>query len=58
MNWPNKTRRRVLCELYDAITPREAFHEEKLAKRLHMPVEEVRQHLRVLADIGLVQEGR
>ena len=57
VDWPNKTQRRVLRKLYDAVTPGEDFHEEKLAKRLHMPVEEVRQHLRVLADIGLVDEA-
>lgn len=58
VDWPNKTQRRVLRKLYDAVTPGEDFDEEKLAKRLHMPAEEVRQHLRVLADIGLVQEER
>jgi hypothetical protein len=56
-NWPTKIQRRVLHKLYDATTPGDPFHEEKLAKRLHMPVDEVRHHLRVLADLGLVAEG-
>ena len=57
MDWPNKIQRRVLRKLFDSTTPGEDFHEEKLAKRLHMPVEEVRHHLRVLAGIGLVEES-
>ncbi len=57
VDWPNKAQRRVLRKLYDATTPGEDFHEERLAKRLHMPVEEVRSHLQVLADIGLVEES-
>jgi hypothetical protein len=57
VDWPNKIQRRVLRKLYDSVTPGEDFHEERLAKRLHMPVEEVRQHLEVLADIGLVEES-
>ena len=32
------------------------LHEEKLAKRLDMPVEEARRHLQALADLGMVQE--
>ena len=55
--WPNKIQRRVLRKLHDSVTPGEDFHEAKLAKRLHMPVDEVRHHLRVLADIGLVKES-
>jgi hypothetical protein len=57
VDWPNKAQRRVLRKLYDATIPGEDFHEERLAKRLHMPVEEVRSHLQVLADIGLVEES-
>jgi hypothetical protein len=45
VDWPNKAQRRVLRKLYDATTPGEDFHDERLAKRLHMPVEEVRRHL-------------
>ena len=57
MNWPNKTQRRVLRELAEATAADGGpFHEERLAKRLGMPVEEVRRHLRALADLGLVQE--
>jgi hypothetical protein len=55
--WPNKIQRRVLRKLLNAATPGESFHEERLAKRLHMPVEEVRHHLQVLADLGLVEES-
>jgi len=43
--------------LFDATTPGDGFHVEKLAKRLHMPVEDVRHHLQVLADLGLVAEN-
>jgi hypothetical protein len=50
INWPNKTQRRVLREL-TAVTTADGgyFHEERLAKRLDMPVE-VRRHLQALAD--------
>ena len=57
VDWPNKTQRRVLRKLFDATTPGDGFHVEKLAKRLHMPVEDVRHHLQVLADLGLVAEN-
>jgi hypothetical protein len=57
VDWPNKIQRRILRKLYEATTPGEDFHEKKLAKRLHVPVDEVRHHLRVLADIGLVKES-
>ena len=57
-DWPNKIQRRVLRKLYDAVTPGEGFHEEKLARKLHMPVEEVHQHLQALADLGMVEEAR
>ena len=33
-------------------------HEERLARRLVISVEEVRHHLQVLADIGLAEEER
>jgi hypothetical protein len=56
-NWPTTIQRRVLNKLYEATTPGDLFHERKLAKRLHMPVEEVHHHLRVLVDLGLVEEG-
>jgi DNA-binding IclR family transcriptional regulator len=58
MNWPNKTQRRVLRELAEVTRPGgDSFPEERLAKRLDMPVEEVRRHLQVLADIGMVEEA-
>lgn len=57
VDWPNKIQRRVLRKLQDATTPGKPFHEKELANRLHMPVEEVRHHLQVLADIGLVDEA-
>jgi DNA-binding IclR family transcriptional regulator len=57
MNWPNKAQRRVLRELAEVTRPGGSFfHEERLAKRLDMPVEEVRRHLQALADLGMVQE--
>jgi hypothetical protein len=43
VDWPNKIQRRVLRKLYDLVTPGEDFHENRLAKRLHMPVEEGRR---------------
>jgi DNA-binding IclR family transcriptional regulator len=57
MNWPNKTQRRVLRELAE-VTAADggSFPEERLAKRLDMPVEEVRRHLQALADLGMVEE--
>jgi DNA-binding transcriptional ArsR family regulator len=59
MTWPNKTQRRVLRELAEVtITDDSAFPEDRLAKRLDMPVEEVRIHLRALADLGMVEEAR
>ncbi|MGO9157965.1 helix-turn-helix domain-containing protein [Mycobacterium sp.] len=59
MNWPNKTQRRVLRELAEVTTADSGdFPEERLAKRLDMPVEEVRRHLQALADLGMVEEAR
>ena len=59
MNWPNKTQRRVLRELAEVtISDGSSFSEERLAKRLDMPVEEVRRHLQALADLGMVEEAR
>jgi predicted ArsR family transcriptional regulator len=59
LNWPNKTQRRVLRELAEVTTADSGyFPEERLAKRLDMPVEEVRRHLQVLADLGMVEEAR
>jgi hypothetical protein len=56
---PNKIQRRVLRELAEVTyADHGAFHEDKLAKRLDMPVEEVRCHLKLLADIGMVEEAR
>ena len=52
VDWPNQIQRRVLRKLQDATTPGEPFHEKRLAKRLHMPVEEVRHHLRCWPTSG------
>ena len=58
MNWPNKTQGRVLRELAEVTAADSGyFPEERLAKRLDMPVEEVRRHLRALADPGMVEEA-
>ena len=58
-NWPNKTQRRVLQELAEVTTHDGSFfHEHRLAKRLNMPVEELRRHLKALADLGMVEEAR
>jgi transcription initiation factor IIE alpha subunit len=46
----------VLREAVD-LGSRGDFHEEALAKRMHAPVEEIRKHLQLLADIGLVSEA-
>ena len=57
MNWPNKTQRRVLRELAEVtIHDGSSYPEDRLAKRLDMPVEEVRRHLQALADLGMVEE--
>ena len=46
----SKTQRRVLRELAEVtIADGGYFHEETLAKRLDMAVEEVRRHLQALA---------
>lgn len=57
MNWPNKAQRRVLREL-DEVTIHDgsSFDEDRLAKRLDMPMEEVRRHLQALADLGMVEQ--
>ena len=34
------------------------FRRPRLAKRLNMPVEELRRHLKALADLGMVEEAR
>ncbi len=58
VDWPNKPQRRILRELAKMTTPNGSpFHEDKLARRMHVPVEEVSHHLKVLADIGLVEEA-
>jgi hypothetical protein len=54
-NWPTQPQRRVLKKLYESAGDKFP-NEEKLAKRLHMPVDEVHRHLEVLADLGLVAE--
>lgn len=55
VDWPNKIQRRILRELAKVTThDGSSFHETRLAKRLHLPMDEVRHHLRVLADLGLV----
>jgi hypothetical protein len=57
INWPNKTQRRVLRELAEVTTADVGYiHEERLAKRLDMPVEEVRRHLQALADLRMANE--
>ena len=50
INWPNKTQRRVLRELAAVTTADGGYFNERRAKRLDMPVEEVRSHLEALAD--------
>lgn len=58
VDWPNKLQRRILRELAKMTIPNGTFfNEEKLAKRMHVPVEAVRCHLKVLADIGLVEDA-
>jgi hypothetical protein len=56
-NWPTQAQRRVLAKLakLDNSTPGGFINEAKLARRLHMPVDDVHYHLEVLADLGLAQ---
>ena len=55
-DWPSRFQLRVLREAQD--TSRHGdFHETSLAYRMHAPVEEIRQHLELLADLGLMEEA-
>ena len=47
---------RVLMALYDT-AGMDYLNEKRLAPQLKMSVKEVRHHLKVLAEFGLVQEG-
>jgi transcription initiation factor IIE alpha subunit len=57
VDWPSKIQRRILRKLAELTAPGGApFSEERLALRLHLPLDEVRHHLEVLADIGLLEK--
>jgi hypothetical protein len=60
VNWPTQTQLRIMDELIkmSADDGNNFVHEERLARRLVISVEEVRHHLQVLADIGLAEEER
>lgn len=60
VDWPNKIQRRVLRKLYDSGHSRRRLPREQAgqaAAHAGGGGEEVRQHLEVLADIGLVEES-
>ena len=52
--WPTRFQYRVMREAMD-MSRHGDFHEESLAYRMHAPVEEIRKHLRLLADLGLME---
>jgi hypothetical protein len=54
--WPTRLQLRVLREALD-MSRHGDFHETSLAYRLHSPVEEIRQHLALLADLGLMEKA-
>jgi hypothetical protein len=58
VNWPTQTQLRIMDELIKmpADDGNNFVHEERIARRLVISVEEVRHHLKVLADIGLAEE--
>jgi hypothetical protein len=53
-DWPTRFQRHVLREAVD-MSRHGDFHEESLAYRMKAPVEEIRQHLELLADLGLME---
>ena len=55
-DWPTRFQLRVLREAQD-MSRHGHFHETSLAYRMHAPVEEIRQHLELLADFGLMEEA-
>jgi hypothetical protein len=54
-DWPTRFQRRVLREAMD-MSRHGAFHETSLAYRMHAPVDEIRQHMQLLTDLGLLTE--
>jgi hypothetical protein len=52
--WPTRFQKKVLREAYDMCRHGD-FHETSLAYRLKAPIEEVHQHLELLADLGLME---
>jgi len=55
-DWPTSVQYRVMREARD-MSRHGDFHETSLAYRMHAPVEEIRQHLELLADLGLMEEA-
>jgi hypothetical protein len=52
--WPTRFQYKILREAMDMCRHGD-FHEESLAYRMKAPVEEIRQHLELLADLGLME---
>ncbi|BCP12377.1 hypothetical protein MINTM020_44750 [Mycobacterium paraintracellulare] len=53
-DWPTRFQRRLLWEAMD-MGRHGAFHETSLAHRMHASVDEVRRHLDLLSDLGLME---
>jgi hypothetical protein len=52
--WPTRFQYRVMREAMD-MSRHGDFHEESLAFRMHAPVDEIRGHLQLLSDLGLME---
>jgi hypothetical protein len=53
-DWPTRFQRRVLREAMD-MSRHGDFHETSLAHRMRAPVDEIRGHLQLLSDLGLMK---
>ena len=54
-DWPTRFQRRILREAMDMCRHGD-FQETSLAYRMHASVEEIRKHLQLLTDLGLMTE--
>jgi hypothetical protein len=54
---PSKFQRRMMREAHDIGRRQGRFHEETLATRMKTSVEEIRWHLELLADLGLMERA-
>jgi hypothetical protein len=53
-DWPTRFQRRVLREAMD-MSRHGDFHETSLAHRMRAPVDEIRGHLQLFSDLGLMK---